>query len=98
MNGEVDYGNAGISILSPDDYSPYVTVENQVKVIKGQAHKILVDVLDTFKPGFGGRSRNKATLTMLVREIIEPGSTTNQAAKEMAEAWKASSEFFKIRI
>ena len=24
MNGEIDYGNAGISILSPDDYSPYV--------------------------------------------------------------------------
>ena len=98
MNGEVDYGNAGISILSPDDYSPYVTVENQVKVIKGQAHKILVDVLDTFKPGFGGRSRNKATLTMLVREIIEPGSTTNQAAKEMAEAWKAASEFLRLEF
>ena len=98
MNGEVDYGNAGISILSPDDYSPYVTVENQVKVIKGQAHKILVDVLDTFKPGFGGYARNKATLTMLVREIIEPGSTTNQAAKEMAEAWKASSEFLRLEF
>jgi hypothetical protein len=98
MKGETDYGNAGISVLSPDDYSPHITVENQVKVIKGQAHKILVDVLDTFKPGFGGYSRNKATLNMLVKEIIEPGSTTNQAAKEMAEAWKAASEFLRLEF
>jgi len=35
---------------------------------------------------------------MLVREIIEPGSTKNQAAKEMAEAaYQYANEMLKAR-
>ena len=61
--------------------------------VKAQKHfgKILVEFDQTMTGGV----KKKAGQIQMLKEIIEPGSTGNAAARELAEAWTRTSELLR---
>jgi hypothetical protein len=74
------------------------TVEARWKAVKGQAHAMVADVLNTFRHNLLGNIRNKAEASDLVREIYKPGSTGNANARELADAFTKASEWLRARF
>lgn len=72
------------------------TVEQRRKALLGRSHAIVADLIQKFERDAVGRTRNKATLSNVVRELF--GQDTGQeAARALADAWKDASEFLRKR-
>lgn len=68
------------------------SVEERINVTQGRLDAIFTNVLKEFRHNLLGTNRNKATMSLMGREIFEPGSTGNKAAEELATAWIATAE------
>lgn len=74
------------------------TVEARMKVVRGSAHSMIVEILRKHHTNIIGNTRAKAELEDVVRELFSPGSTGNANARELAEAWMAASEMLRARF
>lgn len=89
----------GVALFSFDEKAGHGdTVEGRWKSIKGQAHGMVAEILDTFRHNLIGNIRNKAEAFDLVREVYKPGSTGNGNARELAEAFTKASEWLRSRF
>lgn len=97
LQGEPDLPNALLALLDRDELAGYSNVEARRKAILGQFHGRMAEVLATFRRDMLGRTRNKATLQNLVREVF--GADTGDAsAREMAKAWGETAELARLRF
>lgn len=97
-NGDVELmGKAMVALLEEDDASPFFSVTQRRDTIRGQATAKMTEYLATFSRDLLGRTRNKATMRNLIRELF--GESTNDAsARELAEAWRVTSESLRQRF
>jgi hypothetical protein len=65
--------------------------------IKGRAHGMIDEILYRYHANLIGRPRNRAELDEVVRELIKPGSTDNDNARELAEAWSKAADYLRAR-
>ena len=99
-NGEVDYAKAGQSIYAMDNMSPDFNVEKLIDVEKHFIAKMAKDILYQLRMGLGGTRTKQQLATMkdMMREIFNPGSTTNKNAAMLAKAWKEISDHLRLRF
>lgn len=91
-------GKAAEALLVRSEYAPYMNVEYQARAILGQAHSTMRGVIMRHRRTLLGNVRDRAGVRDIVRELFEPGSTGNSAAREFAEAWSETAEMLRKRF
>lgn len=92
-----DPGNAAVALFEQDRLSTFPSVAQLKNAIERRATSMMADYLATFRRDLLGRTRNKATMNDLVRELFNE-NTGNAAAKELADAWRKASEYLRKRF
>ncbi len=96
--GKEDIGEGTIALLEHHGTAPFQSIEGLRKVIVGQAHAQLSELLRKFeRTAFLGRTPDKADLANIVRELFGTG-TGDPAAKAMADAWNQVSDGLRQRF
>lgn len=88
---------AGPALIDHDPRARFSNVEGRRKAIKGQAHRMMVDILADHSANLVGQVRGKARLTNIVREAFGENSG-DAAAKELAGAWGRTAEMLRKRF
>jgi hypothetical protein len=96
--GQKDKAEASLSLLSKNNEARFFGVEDVKAAVQRSATRKLDEFLATFRRNIVGETRQKAQLKDVVREIFEEGSTQSVSAREMAQAWKAASEYLRTRF
>lgn len=97
-NGDpAEMGNAALSLLEQDVVSNYASVAQLRDAITRRATSMMDEYLTTFKRDMLGRTRNKATMNNLIREVFGE-NTGDAAARELAGAWGRASEYLRQRF
>jgi hypothetical protein len=73
------------------------TADARIRVVRGDAHSMIAELLYNHHQNLLGNVRNPAELEDVVREIFRPGSTQNANARELAEAWGKAAEMLRSR-
>lgn len=92
-----DAANAALSLIEQDTISKYSSVVQLREAITRRATGMMDQYLATFRRDIVGRTRNKAQLKNVVREIFGE-NTGDSAASEMAQAWKKASDYLRTRF
>ena len=71
------------------------SVEDQIYFFRAIAQKEFGKILFEFNQTWTGGVKNKAGQMQMVREIVEPGTTKNKSAQELALAWTRTSELLR---
>jgi hypothetical protein len=74
------------------------TVAARITTIKGRAHAMLDELLANHHKNLVGKIRRLADLEDVVRELFKPGSTGNDYARGIADAWNRASEMLRSRF
>ena len=97
-NGDpAEMGNAALALLEQDVVSNYASVAQLRDAITRRATSMMDEYLTTFKRDLIGRTRNKATMNNLIREVFGE-NTGDAAARELAGAWGRASEYLRQRF
>ena len=97
-NGDpAEMGNAALALLEQDVFSNYPSVAQLRDAITRRATSMMDEYLTTFKRDLVGRTRNKATMNNLIREVFGE-NTGDAAARELAGAWGRASEYLRQRF
>lgn len=94
--GKESYADGLLSMVERDEYGTANTYVGRKGVVQGLAHARMVSVLEAFGPKKAGLQRPKAGLRSMVREVFGE-KTGDEAAAEMATAWKETAEFLRQR-
>jgi hypothetical protein len=73
------------------------SVMARANAIKGRAHGMIDEILYRYHTNLIGNVRNRAELEDVVREILKPGSSANDNAREIADAWMKAAEYLRGR-
>jgi hypothetical protein len=98
ITGRTDKSIAAKALFEQDETSKFNSVAQVQQAVTRSATRKLDDFLATFRRNVIGQTRNKADLKDMVREVFSEGSTDSPAAREMAQAWKASAEYLRTRF
>ena len=71
------------------------SVEDQIYFFRAIAQKEFGKILFEFNQTATGGVKKKAGQMQMVREIVEPGTTKNKSAQELALAWTRTSEMLR---
>jgi hypothetical protein len=80
-------------ITLPQNVINNISVEARIEAIEGIFVTHMDSILTTFQRNVLGVNKQKATFEALGREIFQPNSTNNMLARELATAWRNTSEF-----
>ena len=95
--GASDKNKAALALFEQDQTSKFRSIVQVQQVVQRSATRKMDEFLATFKRNLVGETRNKAQLKNVVREVF--GEKTGDAsAREMAQAWKFSSEYLRTRF
>jgi hypothetical protein len=95
--GNPDKNSAALALFEEDRTSKFRSITQVQKAVTRSATRKMDEFLATFRRNLVGETRNKAQLKNVVREIF--GEETGDAsAREMAQAWKAASEYLRTRF
>ena len=99
VKGVPDLIEAARSMLDQDAANNILSVTNLRRLELGLVHSPIASFMEKFRTGYFGRRDKfqKMTLPLVVKEILEPGSTGNKIAKEFAKAINESIETARIR-
>ena len=97
-NGEVDMANAYRAYHAHDQHANLPNIEHQTTIEAHKAHSLMANILDQQRYGWGGTKskRAKANQTIMAREIMGE-KTGNANAKELADAWRQTTEHLRKR-
>jgi hypothetical protein len=98
LRGQVNYEKAALALLDRDDFAKYANLESRTQAINRAATTKMSNILYTFRRNALSVQRNKAQLKEMIREVFEPGSTKSTSARELADAWKQTSEYLRKRF
>ena len=96
--GNANKGEAAKALMEQDQTSKFNSVAQVQQAVTRSATRKLDAFLATFRRNIVGETRKKADLKDMVREVFSEGSTKSDAAREMAQAWKATSEYLRARF
>ncbi|TFH42709.1 MAG: hypothetical protein E4H01_13095, partial [Lysobacterales bacterium] len=97
-NGDpAEMGNAALALLEQDTRGTFPSVAQLRDAITRRATSMMDEYLTTFKRDLIGRTRNKATMNNLIREVFGE-NTGDAAARELAGAWGRASEYLRQRF
>jgi hypothetical protein len=97
-NGDpAEMGNAALALLEQDTRGTFPSVAQLRDAITRRATSMMDEYLTTFKRDLVGRTRNKATMNNLIREVFGE-NTGDAAARELAGAWGRASEYLRQRF
>jgi hypothetical protein len=89
---------AGEALLGFDERAGHNdSVQARSTTIKGRAHAMIEEILYRHHANLIGNVRNRAELEDVVRELFKPGSTGNDNARELADAWSRAAEYLRGR-
>ena len=99
VKGEKDIIEGIRSILDQDASNQILSVTNLKRTELGMVHAPLAAFMEKFRTGYFGRRGKfqKMTTPLVVKEILEPGSTANPLAKEFAKAVNEAIELARTR-
>ena len=97
-NGDpAEMGNAALALLEQDTRGTFPSAAQLRDAITRRATSMMDEYLTTFKRDLIGRTRNKATMNNLIREVFGE-NTGDAAARELAGAWGRASEYLRQRF
>jgi len=97
ITGKKDLGRAALAFFEQDATSKHLSIVQLQAAIERSATRKMDKFLATFRRDLLGRTRNKADLKNLVREIFEE-DTGDVAAKEMAQSWAEANKYLVKRF
>jgi hypothetical protein len=92
-----EMGNAALALLEQDVRGTFPSAAQLRDAITRRATSMMDEYLTTFKRDLIGRTRNKATMNNLIREVFGE-NTGDAAARELAGAWGKASEYLRQRF
>jgi hypothetical protein len=89
---------AGQALLAFDERAGHNdSVAARSTTIKGRAHGMIAEILARHHANILGNIRHPAELVDVVRELFKPGSTGNDNAAALADAWRKAAEYLRGR-
>lgn len=90
-------GDAMLASLVRDEKAPFANVEYRWHNVKQTALAAMYDLLAKHRAGLTGHIREKSDFMDVLREL-HGADTGNLNARELAEGWRAASEFLRRRF
>ena len=97
ITGQKDPGRAALAFFEQDATSKHLSIVQLQAAIERSATRKMDKFLATFRRDLLGRTKNKADLKNLVREIFEE-NTGDAGAREMAQAWTEVNKYLVKRF
>jgi len=99
VKGEKDIIEGIRSIFDQDAGNQILSITNMKRTEIGLVHAPLAAFMEKFRTSYFGRRNKfqKMTLPLVVKEILEPGSTANPLAKAFAQAINEAMEIARTR-
>lgn len=91
-----DPGLGALALFEQDTVSRFPSVMQLQRAVEQRATSMMDQYLATFRRDLIGRTRNKATMKDLIRELFNE-NTGSPAARELADAWRNASEYLRKR-
>jgi hypothetical protein len=92
-----DFGKAAQALIEQDEVSNYSNLQYRRRAIHGTLLSKMEDSLAAFgRRGIFGQQQNKPLMREMVRAIFDEDSVSNPLAKEMAKAWKETSDYARL--
>ena len=98
MLGKYDINQAALALFEEAKGSNIRSVAQLEAVITRSATRKLDGLLKNFRRDLLGRTRKKAQMKNLVKEIFDEGSTDDISAREFAKSWKEVAEYLRKRF
>ena len=95
--GRNDIYKASLSLFEQDVNSTFRSITQLEQTITRSATRKMDKFLATFRRDLVGRTRNKAQMSNLIKEVFGE-ETGDAAAKELALAWKEAAEYLRKRF
>lgn len=95
--GEGDIFKSALAHFEQDNSSRFSSLVQRQGAIEGEAFGEMSNVLANFRRNVIGEVRQKAKLKNVIREIFGE-NTKDASARELAEAWRSSSELLRKRF
>jgi len=92
-----DINRAALSLFDRDEYTRFNSVVDLEKTITRTATRNMDEFLATFRRNIVGETRNKAKLKNVLKEVFNE-DTGDVFAKQLAQAWKVSSNNLRMRF
>ena len=92
-----DINRAALSLFDRDEYTRFNSVVDLEKTITRTATRNMDEFLATFRRNIVGETRNKARLKNVLKEVFNE-DTGDVFAKQLAQAWKVSSNNLRMRF
>ena len=92
-----DINRAALSLFDRDEYTRFNSVVDLEKAITRTATRNMDEFLATFRRNVVGETRNKARLKNVLKEVFDE-DTGDVFAKQLAQAWKVSSNNLRMRF
>lgn len=90
-------GLGALALFEQDTVSNYPSVMQLQRAIEQRATSMMDQYLATFRRDLIGRTRNKATMKDLIRELFNE-NTGSPAARELADGWRKPAEYLRKRF
>jgi len=99
VKGDKDIIEGIRSIFDQDAGNQILSITNMKRTELGLVHAPLAAFMEKFRTGYFGRRNKfqKMTAPLVIKEILEPGSTANPLAKEFAKAINEAMETARTR-
>lgn len=97
ITGKKDLGRAALAFFEQDATSKHLSIVQLQAAIERSATRKMDKFLATFRRDVVGRTRNKAKLNNMLREVFDE-DTGDAAAKELALGWKEASDYLRKRF
>ena len=95
--GRNDIYKASLSLFEQDVNSTFRSITQLEQTITRSATRKMDKFLATFRRDLVGRTRNKAQMSNLIKEVFGE-ETGDAAAKELSLAWKEAAEYLRKRF
>ena len=97
ITGQQNMNRAALAFFEQDSTSRFASITQLQQTIERSATRKMDKFLATFRRDLIGRTRNKAKLENMIKEVF--GENTGDAsAKELSLAWKEASEYLRKRF
>jgi len=97
ITGQQDMNKAALAFFEQDSTSKFSSIVQLQATIERSATRKMDKFLATFRRDLVGRTRNKAQLNNMIKEVF--GEDTGDAsARELSLAWKEASEYLRKRF
>ena len=97
ITGQQNMNRAALAFFEQDSTSRFASITQLQQTIERSATRKMDKFLATFRRDLIGRTRNKAQLNNVIKEVF--GENTGDAsARELSLAWKEASEYLRKRF